>query len=58
MQFGRALRQILQHISDENTRLRPVHLSKIDIADGFYRIWIDAKDIGSDVSPSSEEALI
>jgi hypothetical protein len=40
MQFGRALWRILQQVSDADPRLGPVHLSKIDIADGFYRIWI------------------
>jgi hypothetical protein len=45
MQFGRALWRVLQQISDADTRLVPVHLSKIDIADGFYRIWIKAEDV-------------
>jgi hypothetical protein len=45
MQFGRALWWILQQVSDADPRLGPVHLSKIDIADGFYRIWINAEDV-------------
>jgi hypothetical protein len=45
IQFGRALWRILQHISDGDPRLGPIHLSKIDIDDGFYRIWIDADDV-------------
>jgi hypothetical protein len=45
MQFGRALWRILQQVNDADPRLEPVHLSKIDIADGFYRIWINADDI-------------
>jgi hypothetical protein len=36
MQFGRALWRILQQVSDADPRLGPVHLSNIDIADGFY----------------------
>jgi hypothetical protein len=45
MQFGRALYRILQQILDADPRLGSVHLSKIDIADGFYRIWINAEDV-------------
>jgi hypothetical protein len=45
MQFGRSLWRILQQVSDSDTRLVPVHLSKIDIADGFYRISINAEDV-------------
>jgi hypothetical protein len=32
-------------VSDADPRLGPVHLSKIDIADGFYRVWINATDV-------------
>jgi hypothetical protein len=45
MQFGRALHRVLQQVSDADPRLGPVHLSKIDIADGFYRIGINTNDI-------------
>jgi hypothetical protein len=45
MQFGRALWRILQQVYDADPRLGPVHLSKIDISDGFYRIWINATDV-------------
>jgi hypothetical protein len=45
MKFGRALWRILQQISDIDPRLGPVHLSKIDIADEFYRIAINANDV-------------
>ena len=45
MQFGRALQRILQRIHRANPRLGPVFLSKIDIADGFYRVWLKASDI-------------
>jgi hypothetical protein len=38
MQFGRDLWRILQQVSDTDPRLGPVHLSKIDIVDGFYQI--------------------
>jgi hypothetical protein len=45
MQFGKALWRILQQVSTADPRLGPVHLSKIDIADGFYRIWINPNDV-------------
>jgi hypothetical protein len=44
MQSGRALHRVLQQVSDADPRLGPVHLSKIDIADGFFRIGINAND--------------
>jgi hypothetical protein len=60
MQFGRALRWVLQQVSDADPRLGPVHLSKIDIADGFYRIWIKAEDVPKlgVMSPSEGEPLV
>jgi hypothetical protein len=45
MQFGRALQRILHTIARSDPRLGPIYLSKIDIADGFYRIGIRSKDI-------------
>ena len=44
MQFGRALQRLLQRVHDANPRYGPVHLAKIDIADGFYRIGIRGSD--------------
>ena len=44
MQFGRALQRLLQKIHDANPRYGPVYLSKVDIADGFYRIGVRAQD--------------
>jgi hypothetical protein len=40
IQFGCALLHILQNIAHSDPRLGPVYLSKIDIADGFYQIYI------------------
>ena len=40
MQFGRALHRILQRILQANPQHGPVYISKIDIADGFYRIQL------------------
>lgn len=50
MQFGRALHRVLAKIvhSDQRSgpvRSGPVHLSKIDVADGFYRVWLQWADI-------------
>jgi hypothetical protein len=45
MQFGKALWRILRHLKSANPHLGPVNLSKIDIADGFYRIWVRAQDV-------------
>jgi hypothetical protein len=45
MKFGKALERILQAIVDENPDHGPVHLIKVDIADGFYRIWVNVDDI-------------
>jgi hypothetical protein len=45
MQFGKALWRIIAGIVHANPRLGPVYLSKVDIADGFYRIWVKAADI-------------
>ena len=45
MQFGRALERVLTTIVTSHARYGPVHMSKIDIADGFYRVWLSIVDI-------------
>lgn len=45
MQFGRTLQRILQRILLSDPTFGPVYLSKIDIADGFYRIQLSARDV-------------
>jgi len=40
MQFGRALPRILEKILHSNSHFGPVYVSKVDITDGFYRIWV------------------
>jgi hypothetical protein len=45
MQFGRALHRILSAILHADPRFGKVYLSKVDIADGFYRIWLLPRDI-------------
>jgi hypothetical protein len=45
MQFGRALWRILNAIARANPTMGPVYLSKVDIADGFYRIRVRSADV-------------
>jgi hypothetical protein len=45
MQFGKALKQILQAIVNADLAHSPVKLIKVDITDGFYRIWLNLHDI-------------
>jgi hypothetical protein len=45
MQFGKPLERILQAIVDANPAFGPVHLIKVDIARGFYRIGLNVQDI-------------
>ena len=45
MQFGRTLHRLLSRILHADPRFGHVYISKIDIADGFYRIWLRACDI-------------
>jgi hypothetical protein len=45
MQFGHALHRILHSIVDSDPQYGPVKLIKVDIADGFYRIWLNLDHI-------------
>ena len=45
MQFGRALQRVLTTIVHANARYGPVYMAKIDIADGFYRVWVAIHDV-------------
>ena len=45
MQFGRALDRVLHTIVHADPRHGPVHMIKVDIADGFYRLWAAPQDI-------------
>jgi Reverse transcriptase (RNA-dependent DNA polymerase). len=45
MQFGHTLDRILRHILLADPQHGPVHLLKLDIADGFYRIDLCPDDI-------------
>ena len=42
MQFGRALERILRKIRRANRRYGPTYMIKVDIADGFYRLFVSA----------------
>jgi hypothetical protein len=57
MQFGRAFWRILRYLKSVNPHLGPVYLSKIDISDGFYLIWVRASDIpkSSVLFPSADD---
>ena len=41
MQFGRTLERILYMVRHSNPNFGPVHLGKVDLADGFYRLWLN-----------------
>jgi hypothetical protein len=45
MQLGRAQWRILKHVKHANPHMGPVYMSKIDIADGFCRIWVRAANV-------------
>jgi hypothetical protein len=45
MQFGKAPERILAQIVAANPAHGPVQLIKVDIADGFYRVWLNLSDI-------------
>ena len=45
MQFGRALERIITQVVRADPRYGPVRFIKIDLADGFYRVWVRAEDV-------------
>jgi hypothetical protein len=45
MQFGRALWRVLSTVHHADPHLGPVYLSKIDLADGFYRLSVNDVDV-------------
>jgi hypothetical protein len=61
MQFGKALQRVLAKVVHANPYYGPVYLSKIDIADGFYRNAIHPRDVPcllALVLPKTEGALV
>ncbi|KAL7552808.1 hypothetical protein ACHAWF_016067 [Thalassiosira exigua] len=45
MQFGRALQQFFQRIYNAHPRHGPVHTMKVDISNGFDRVWLSSADV-------------
>ena len=45
MQFGRALQRVFTTLVHADARYGPVYMSKIDVADGFYRVWVQYHDV-------------
>lgn len=45
MQFGRTLERLITQVVRADPRFGPVQFFKIDIADGFYRVWVRAQDV-------------
>ena len=45
MQFGRTLQGVFTTIVHADPRYGPVYLAKIDVADGFYRVWTQMDDV-------------
>jgi hypothetical protein len=45
MQFGHALQRLLEAINNTNPWYGPVYLIKIDIVNGFYRVWVNTDNI-------------
>ena len=45
MQLGNALHRVLQHIHFADPKHGPVYLLKVDIADGFYRVYVAPRDV-------------
>jgi hypothetical protein len=45
MPFGHTLWRILKHVKHANPKMGPICLSKIEITDRFYHIWVRASDV-------------
>jgi hypothetical protein len=63
MQFGRALERYIRKIVHVDPRFGPVKMIKVDLADGFYRVWVNAPDVINKLSVAfpnlaGEEPLI
>ena len=44
MQFGQTLWRLLYRIHHANSQFGLVYMSKVDLSDGFYRLWLRPKD--------------
>ena len=47
MQFGRAFERVLRKIRRANRRYGPTYMIKVDIADGFYRLFVSASSVAT-----------
>ena len=45
MRFGRALHRVMTKFVHADRRFGPCKLAKIDVADGFYRMWVQTVNI-------------
>jgi hypothetical protein len=45
MHFGWAFQRLLEDIVNADPHFGPVYLCKVDILDGFYRVWLWTEDI-------------
>jgi hypothetical protein len=45
MQSERTLEHLLFHICQANPRYGPVYMAKVNLADGFYHLWLASRDI-------------
>ena len=45
MQFGRALHRLLHHIRFAPAEHGPVYMLKVDLSDGFYRVWLRPSNV-------------
>jgi hypothetical protein len=45
MHFAQALERLLFRIRQANPRYGPVYMAKVDLVDGFYRLWLASRDI-------------
>ena len=45
MQFGKALQRVSTILVHADPRYGPVYLAKVDVADGFYRVWLQLADV-------------
>ena len=52
MQFGKTLQRLLQDIVNADPKYGPTYLCKVDISDGFYRVWLNDTDIPKPINTS------
>ena len=45
MQFGRALERVLYQVQHANPHYSPNYIGKVDLADGFYQVWLSVGPI-------------